>query len=536
MRRTPFFQVTRLTRALLTSCALSLGVMGFTLPPAHATSMASATQMPAGVAWREAQSEADVEQAFALARYDHKPVLLYWGASWCPPCNQLKATLFKRQDFIAQSRAVVAVHLDGDHPGAQKLGARFKVTGYPTLILFNPDAKELTRLPGEADARQVMQVLQLGMAGGRPVAEVLADAKAGKRLSANEWRLLAFYGWDTDEQQLVAKAQRATLLMQLAQASQSVDADASMRLWLKALSTEDAASSFKPGAADRARLQALLADGTANRTQIDVLSNFSAEIVKALAPQAGANRLALLTPFDATLRRFQADTSFSTADRLQALCARIDLARVDLAKTELHPKLDARLQQEVKTYAATLDHEVTDGYERQAVIGTAASALSDVGLWDDSDQLLKTSLAKSHSPYYLMSHLGSNALKQGHKDEALHWYEQAFSNAEGPATRLQWGSNYLKVLVDLAPQDEARIEKTTQQVFAEAAQDSGAFYERSARSLKLISTKLLAWNAKGQHDAALGRLKNQLNGICSKLPAGDAQKSTCESLLKPGQV
>ncbi|MBV8124233.1 MAG: thioredoxin fold domain-containing protein, partial [Paucibacter sp.] len=190
MRRTP---LTRLAHALLAACSVSLSLGGLNLAPAHAASTESATSVPAGIAWHEAQSEADVEQAFALARQNRQPVLLYWGASWCPPCNQLKATLFKRQDFIAQSRAVVAVHLDGDHAGAQKLGARFKVTGYPTLILFNPQGKELTRLPGEADARQVMQVLQLGMAGGRPVAEVLADAKAGKTLGANEWRLLGYY-------------------------------------------------------------------------------------------------------------------------------------------------------------------------------------------------------------------------------------------------------------------------------------------------------------------------------------------------------
>ena len=36
--------------------------------------------------------------------------------SWCPPCNQLKATLFNRQDFAAQSKHVVAVFVDGDRP------------------------------------------------------------------------------------------------------------------------------------------------------------------------------------------------------------------------------------------------------------------------------------------------------------------------------------------------------------------------------------------------------------------------------------
>ena len=42
----------------------------------------------------------------------------------------------------------------------------------------------------------------------------------------------------------------------------------------------------------------------------------------------------------------------------------------------------------------------------------------------------------------------------------LRWYRQAFDTSEGPATRLQWGASYLVALVDLAPGDAARIEKT----------------------------------------------------------------------------
>ncbi|MBE0548892.1 MAG: thioredoxin family protein, partial [Rubrivivax sp.] len=140
---------------------------------------AAAPGLPStNVAWLPAAADADIERAFAQAHAEKKPVLLYWGATWCPPCNQLKATFFNRQDFAALSRSFVAVHVDGDRPGAQKLGRRFKVSGYPTVVLFTPAGAEITRLPGEADAPQVMAVLQLGLAGGRPVRAVLADALA----------------------------------------------------------------------------------------------------------------------------------------------------------------------------------------------------------------------------------------------------------------------------------------------------------------------------------------------------------------------
>ncbi|MEL4179322.1 thioredoxin family protein [Roseateles sp. PN1] len=509
------------------SCLALAALFGAAALPAHA----NLPQTP-GVAWAQASADADIERAFAQARSDNKPLLLYWGAKWCPPCNQLKATLFNRQDFIEQSRAFVAVHIDGDSPGAQKLGNRFKVRGYPTMILFSADGQELTRLPGEIDAPQVLKVMQLGLAGGRPVKTVLADARAGKKLSVNEWRLLGFYSWETDQGQLLPAAEVTPLLAQLATQAQAVDPETATRLWLKSLSAnDDGKNELKDQTAQRARLAKVLASPAESRALADVLSNGAADIVKSLSPQAGAERATLLGQFDSSLKRFEADTSLSRADRLQALQARVDLARLDLPKTELYPKLNAGLVKDVKEQAARADREISDGYERQAVISSAAHLLGQAGQWQDSDALLKAGLAKSHSPYYLMSGLASNAKKLGKKDEALRWSEEAFNKSEGPATRLQWGANYVSTLIELNPQDSARIEKTAAQLFSEAAQDKGAFYERSARSLQKVGTSLTQWNAKGQYEPSLKRLRSQLDGICPKVDAADKQRATCEALL-----
>jgi thiol-disulfide isomerase/thioredoxin len=495
--------------------------------PAHA---APASLPSTNVAWVVAAADADIDRAFSQARTQNKPLLLYWGASWCPPCNQLKATLFNRQDFAAQSRHFVPVFVDGDRPAAQKLGARFKVSGYPTLVLFTPDGREITRLPGEADAPQVLSLLEAGLAGGRPIAAVLADARAGKTLSANEWRMLAFHSWDVDDSGLVPPAERPALLAELASKAPAGDGETTTRLWLKALAASDDGKGIKPDAALRERVARVLADPAAVRTHMDVIAGGAADMVKALADEDSPERAPLAARFDAALQGLQAATTLSRADRLGALIERVDLALLGQPRDSTSPRLPEALLAQVRETAARLDREISDGYERQAVITAVAYLQGQAGLWDDSDALLKRNLARSHSPYYLMSQLASNARKLGRKDEALSWYQQAYDKSVGPATRLQWGASYLSALVDLAPQDGARIEKAAAQLFAEARKDAGALHDRSARSLQRIGRKLVSWNADGKQAAAMKRLQPKVDALCAQAGA-EEERSLCRGLL-----
>ncbi|MDH5539099.1 MAG: thioredoxin fold domain-containing protein [Rhizobacter sp.] len=489
-----------------------------------------------GIAWKHVTSDAEVDAAFALARQEVKPVFVYWGASWCPPCNQVKSTIFNRLDFIERSRAFVPVYVDGDSPGAQRLGNRFNVRGYPTMVLFSPQGAELTRLPGEVDGEQYAQVLTLGMNAQRPVKAVLADVQAGAGragvLTPNDWKLLAFYSWETDEQQLVAKDAVPALLRQLAEACPADQAQTANRLLLKALAAVPENSRAAPDATSRDKLQGLLADPGLARPHLDVLSNNAAAIARALSAPDTPERASLLQALDGTLQRFTGDTSLSRADRMAAAIARVDLARID-ARRNAAVKLPESLLAAVREQAARADREITDGYERQAVVTAAAYLLERAGLSEESDALLKANLAKSHSPYYLMSALAGNARNRGQTDEALRWYEQAFDKSVGPATRLQWGASYISALIEMAPTDEARIEKAVQQLFSEAGAQPDAFFERSGRSLQRVGKKLLSWNQDGMVAEPFKRLQDQLDAVCRKLDGADPQRQTCEGLLKP---
>jgi hypothetical protein len=278
----------------------------------------------------------------------------------------------------------------------------------------------------------------------------------------------------------------------------------------------------------------LLADAGQARVQMDVLTNNAADITRALSATGTPERAQVLRALDQALQRLAADATLSRADRMGAIIARVDLARIDLAEGSTAKVMltDALLAQ-VREHSARADREITDGYERQAVITTAAYMLEHAGLLAESDELLKANLAKSHSPYYLMSELASNAKKRGDKPNALHWYELAFEKSEGPATRLQWGASYVSALVDLAPQDSEHIERAAQQLFDEAAGQPDAFYERSGRSLQRVVAKLRAWNKGNKHAAVVKRLQTHLGTVCARIEATDPQRATCDSLFKP---
>ncbi len=490
---------------------------------------------PAAIAWVKPEG-ANIEPIFAQARAANKPVFLYWGAVWCPPCNQIKATVFNRQDFIERSKLFVPVYLDGDTPGAQKLGAQFKVRGYPTMILFRPDGTELTRLPGEVDAASYMEVLNLGLASGSSVKQSLALAlgSGGTVLTPDAWRQLAFYAWDQDEAQLVAPEELAATLHKLSQACPATQRATASRLVLKAIVAYAMDKKPLPDAnAALTRVTEILGDAAQTRENFDVLVNYSAEMLAVLTKAGSVQRSTLLTAWNAALDKLAADTSLSKGDRLTAVSAKLALAKLELAKGSA-PKLDAALLAQVRDAAATADKATSNTYERQAVVPSAADLLSEAGLLDESDVLLKAELPKAVSPYYHMLVLAANARERGDRTASLEWTERAWSTSVGPATRLQWGAGYVNRLIEMTPQDAQRIEKAATGVLAELDAVPETFYERNRRTLKKMGTRLLAWNANGQHGAVLKKLTAQLNAVCAKLPPLDEAQSACAGVFKAG--
>ena len=65
----------------------------------------------------------------------------------------------------------------------------------------------------------------------------------------------------------------------------------------------------------------------------------------------------------------------------------------------------------------------------------------------------------------------------------------------------------------------------------EAGRDSGAFYKRSAASMRRVGRALAAWNKDGSHKASIRRLQARLEPLCRKVDESDGRRATCRGLL-----
>ncbi|MCM3038016.1 hypothetical protein M3579_18930, partial [Bacillus pumilus] len=149
------------------------------------------------------------------------------------------------------------------------------------------------------------------------------------------------------------------------------------------------------------------------------------------------------------LARLSTDTTLSSIDRLMALHGRVLLARGDARKGT--PAAASALADTARKQIAASVQGAANAYERQALVSEGADTLTDAGLYDESDALLKAELPRSSTPYYFMSGLAANAKARGDKAAALDWYRKAYDAANGPATKLRWGATYFANAVELAP-------------------------------------------------------------------------------------
>jgi thioredoxin-related protein len=108
-----------------------------------------------------AEWQTDYEKALATAKASNKCVLLdFNGSDWCGPCIEMRKVVFSKPAFITYANKNLIL-VDVDYPQRkvlpdkvtkqnERLKKQYDIdrSGYPTVVLLDPNGKVLGRLEG----------------------------------------------------------------------------------------------------------------------------------------------------------------------------------------------------------------------------------------------------------------------------------------------------------------------------------------------------------------------------------------------------
>lgn len=478
----------------------------------------TARQSAAAIVW----FDGDVEAAFEAAAVQDKPLFLYWGAVWCPPCQEIKHTVFNTSRFIGQSRLFVPVYLDGDTGAAQAWGEKFGVKGYPTMIVFSPDGSEVTRIPGGIDVQRYSDVLGLALRSLTPVSELLASAREdAARLRAEDFRLLAWYSWMQDANGL-AEAAGAPVFQELARLAAPIDPAAGARLGMEAVRlavTEDGDTRLSPALV--ATVREVLADEALSLACWDTIAYAATDVIGRIEP--GAERDTISAAWARRALSLRHHESLTTAEQLGGWFPKLELNRDRVADS-----LDEATVAQIVSDIERADAATRSPYARLSVVNQMGHVLREAGLIDRAEKLLTDELARSAAPYYFMSSLAAIAETKAQPGRALEWRRKAYEASSGPATRLQWGANYVRALVRLAPDDKDAIAARSMALIDEVGSADALFSGRNFRVIRTLNRELQPWRASAGD--ALEAYDARLATLCSANLTGQSGLN-CRELL-----
>lgn len=101
-----------------------------------------------------------LEQALKIARAQNKLVLADMSAIWCPTCRKLDQQVFADQQVKeAVGKRYIFSRIEYESPEGKAFAERYRVSGFPTVLILDAEGKMLRRLPLTFDPQNFIHLI-----------------------------------------------------------------------------------------------------------------------------------------------------------------------------------------------------------------------------------------------------------------------------------------------------------------------------------------------------------------------------------------
>lgn len=111
----------------------------------------------------------DFDAARAASKESGKPLIAIFSASWCPPCQQMKKSVYPSKEVQPFHESFVWAYLDADNEANRPIMSRLKVSGIPHIAFIAADGQIMGNTVGASSPKDFAKTLT----------KVLADAGKG---------------------------------------------------------------------------------------------------------------------------------------------------------------------------------------------------------------------------------------------------------------------------------------------------------------------------------------------------------------------
>lgn len=102
-----------------------------------------------------------LEQASAKAKAENKLIFLDCYTQWCGPCKKMTRDVFPQEKVGAyMNPKFVSIKIDMDGTYGAPLAKKLQIQAYPTFVIFNADAQEISRFLGYHAADDFIKVVE----------------------------------------------------------------------------------------------------------------------------------------------------------------------------------------------------------------------------------------------------------------------------------------------------------------------------------------------------------------------------------------